>query len=381
MNLLYIASPKSIHDAKWINHFAKMHRVIVICMKGEEIGSRLDQKIPIHAILPTRYPLLNLIKRIQIVDQIKIILRENKIDLVHSIFCYPNSLWAYHTGISNHIITTRGSDILIEYNQKYSKPKNIHELISFALLKFITRKAFRKAKFVTSTSQGQQKVIQQFISDPDKLWLIRTGVDIHEFPYGPGKGKSSGLPIRIFSPRAMRPIYNIEIIIKGVALLQSHYSGKQLVELVLLNYQTNSEYFNTIKNLLKELNLENSVTIMDSLTTNELIDQFHQSDLVVMIPRSDGTPISGIEAMLCKKPLILGNLPYDNDLFNLESVWKIPEFTAEALFLKMLEILTLSEGEKNLKLEKASLLAHSHGDLKAQLKKFEALYEKVLAPS
>ena len=350
-------------------------------MKGEEIGSRLDPKVPIHAILPTRYPLLNLIKRIQIVNKIKTILKENKIDLIHSIFCYPNSLWAYHTGISNHIITTRGSDILIEYNQKYSKPGNIHEFISFALLKFITRKAFRKAKFITSTSQGQQKVIQQFISDKDKLWLIRTGVDIEAFPYGPGKSKSDGYPIRIFSPRAMRPIYNIEIIIKGMALLQSHYSGKQLVELVLLNYQTNSDYFKTIKNLLKELNLENSVVIMDSLTTNALIDQFHQSDLVVMIPRSDGTPISGIEAMLCKKPLIMGNLPYDNDLFNIESVWKISEFTAEALFQKMLEILTLTEKEKNMKLEKASHLAHLHGDLRTQLAKFEALYKKIMSSS
>ena len=50
-----------------------------------------------------------------------------------------------------------------------------------------------------------------------------------------------------------------------------------------------------------------------------------------MIPTSDGTPNSALEAMLCKTPVIDGQANYDELIFNLNTVSKIDKPEHEIL--------------------------------------------------
>jgi glycosyltransferase involved in cell wall biosynthesis len=56
---------------------------------------------------------------------------------------------------------------------------------------------------------------------------------------------------------------------------------------------------------------------MDQMT---LYQTYKDASLVVMTPKSDGTPVSALEAMICKKPVILPPITYDEDLFKLGTI-------------------------------------------------------------
>ena len=47
-----------------------------------------------------------------------------------------------------------------------------------------------------------------------------------------------------------------------------------------------------------------------------LFELYKRASVVVMTPSSDGSPVSGVEALLCGAKLILGPLNYDADLFS-----------------------------------------------------------------
>ncbi|MBR9997630.1 MAG: hypothetical protein KFF73_01605, partial [Cyclobacteriaceae bacterium] len=57
-----------------------------------------------------------------------------------------------------------------------------------------------------------------------------------------------------------------------------------------------------------------------------------------MTPRSDGTPVSAVEAMFYKRPLIIGPIEYDEEIFN-EKVIRLGSWLAQELADKISSIL------------------------------------------
>jgi glycosyltransferase involved in cell wall biosynthesis len=94
-----------------------------------------------------------------------------------------------------------------------------------------------------------------------------------------------------------------------------------------------------------------------------------------MIPDSDGTPVSAIEAMLAHKPVILGDRPsYDTDLFNDSTVWKTSCSDANQIADKITEVLNLPAESLNKKLQTAYETALQYADFEKEMSKVEKLY-------
>jgi len=94
-----------------------------------------------------------------------------------------------------------------------------------------------------------------------------------------------------------------------------------------------------------------------------------------MTPLSDGTPNSALEAMACKKPLIVSDLQYDNALFNNTCLKADPKNIDDI----MIKIKTAIENYPKSLIGNAFEAVTKHGDQKVEMKKIINLYENVSA--
>src|SRR5690606_19613969 len=108
-------------------------------------------------------------------------------------------------------------------------------------------------------------------------------------------------------------------------------------------------YVEKIKKRMLEVK-DASFCFLPSQQPASIFALYKQASLVVMTPKSDGAPVSAMEAMACKAPLILPPLNYDQDLFG-EGVCRLNSRSPQELAKKIEQILT---GELLLDVEKAS---------------------------
>ena len=147
----------------------------------------------------------------------------------------------------------------------------------------------------------------------------------------------------------------------------------------MLNYNTDELFLNSIKREIQDNKIISEIEIINDLPFENLIQCYKNSDIVIMIPQSDGTPVTGVETLLAKKPLVMGNLNYDTDLFNEHTVWKLNKTDAKTLCDKLIEVLnTPSEDIRN-KTENGYLAAQKHANLKSEIEKIERLYENIIS--
>ncbi len=379
MKIAFFANPVTIHNCKWINQIAQEHEVLVVCTSFESHKSWLAPSIPCHTVLPATFSALNPIKTQAITRKIQKLLREEKVDIVHSMYAVPYAIWAYLSNFPVHIITTRGSDVLVDYAQTFHSPSNLRYRLAYDKIRKLIERAFNSAQFITSTSLRQQKVISPIVQDSSKMRLIRTGINVSYFEdkivqHAVPKEKETFV---IFSPRSMKPLYNLDIIVEAFYNLTKAYPEARF-RLKLINDHPHSEYARSILEQIDSLSLENQIQVLDRITQDEMIRHYLSSDMVIMIPSSDGTPVSAIETMVLKKPLLLGNLPYDEDLFNAETVWKASGWTVETICKSIHEIWQTDSQLRQVKIDKAARLAKEKADIATSLSEIKSLYQGLL---
>lgn len=374
MNIAYIADAKCCHGQKWINHFAEDNNVILITTANAFPAAGLSEKIKVFPVLPVAYPLRAFRKRKKTIRQIKEILSSHDTEVIHAMYAVPFAFWAYHIKHPKTIITTRGSDILVDY-QKYSHPESFYEKIIFPRLKKLVEKSLEQAAFVTSTSTRQLNAIRELVSDKQKLILTRTGANSDLFSSRERGGSNN--EVLILSNRALTPLYNIDLIIeafKKAKLLMPEVNLK----LGILSFNYSDEYFNKLKVQVADSGIEKGIRFYPSMNEEELNTLYQISAMVIMVPSSDGTPVSGIEVMMAERPLILGPLKYDQDLFNQQTIWQAESFSPDAICTQIINIL---KGERSATLKKTSQAyeaAIKHADLKTQLAKVRSLYQRLI---
>lgn len=373
MNIAYIADINCIHGNKWINYFAQQNNVIIICYENtEKILLPIDPSIKVYMILPPYYPISKFLLRKKILKKLRQIMSDNEIDIIHSMYAVPYAFWGYNLDFKNHIITTRGSDVLVDFSVKFNNPSNFKERIVFYYLKKLLIKTFNHAKYITSTSFQQQEIIGSLIKDQRKLHLIRTGINVEFFENTAEKlsRNHNEKDIVLFSPRLISPLYNTDIIIDAIADL---YFVKNIrnIKLILIDYISNPKYLSLIRERIDKLGLQDIVKILPTQDRAGMVQLYLDADIVVMIPKSDGTPVSGIEAMIMKKPLIIGNLSYDQDIFNSETVWKTKAFSKEAVVDCIIEILDIPDDCIKAKIFKAYTIAKEKASMETEIRKVE----------
>ncbi|TND09357.1 MAG: glycosyltransferase 1 protein [Bacteroidetes bacterium] len=378
MNIAYFTDIRSIHGHSWISHFASAHRTILICEK-DPAGKNLyenDSRITVYPVLPKTYPLRNFAERNAAVREVKKILRDCKTDIAHSMYALPYAFWPWHARFPRHIATTRGSDVLVHFRNNREKAKTWKEKLIHAALDRRMIRSLDAAQCITCTSTQQEQVIRTMVRNHAKIHLVRTGVDTRNF-LAHCKGTQPAGPPVLLSNRAMTPLYNIHLLVEAFALLKK--SGRfPGMRMIVLNYQSDPAYFERVKKTVADEKLENEIEFREKQNPQELAALYDQCHAVLMAPEQDGSPVSGVETLLARKPLLLPPLDYDKQVFGPGAVWHFRDYSAASIAESISEILAKDKNELEQKTKPGFDAAMLHADRDSQLAKVEELYRHMM---
>jgi glycosyltransferase involved in cell wall biosynthesis len=369
MNIVYFANPCSPHDCKWINLLSNNHEVIIISQDSLEDTVYANPQITVHQILPPFQILKQ--KRSDTLQKIEEIFISFKPDLIHSMYLIPNSFWADESKKNiPHIITTRGSDVLVEYPSNYLGIDSIKKSFINILFNKKVRSALSQASAITCTSSSQLKVISDLTKV--KSTVIPTGIDIKGIDALKENREKSEV-FEVFCPRYLKPIYNLEKIIGAFQMFQNKWPNSRLTLI-----EEKSSYGDELKSMVSSLKLEHTIRFIKKMNLDNLIATYNQSDLVIMIPESDGTPNTALEAIATETPLILGAANYDNELFSTEYCWRLKSNKSETLFKAMQEVKQMNPDELSVKLNQAKRNISEKTDLTNSVSKVEQIYQSLI---
>ena len=320
-NILYIADPNSIHDFKWISFFSQKDNFncFLIGEKGTYANLNVDQKnnlksVGINLLSPIDdFSFTSPVKTLKAILSLRRMIKEHEIDTVHALFGSPQPIWFnFLPSKMKLLITNRGSDVLVLIKGLYD---NRAKMLNNLLYKLIKR-GFQKSTYVTCTSSKQIDYLKVDVLKPSTdIKLIKTGVDVNRI-------KKHDLPCElnitadkkvVFSIRYIGEVYNMDYQLEAIKKLPKETLDNTQFVFVRGN-SCGDNLFNQFKSELDQVNGLNYY-IEHSLNQDEVWSLIKRSDLIYMVPKSDGTPNSALEAMASEKPFVMGDLDYNKELF------------------------------------------------------------------
>lgn len=316
MNILFICSSSDWHMRLWLKYFAIRHNVLLFSDREDYLNrQKFDDRIKIiedYGYLGKLLGMLKikslsfahinkLISSRRFTKLINAIIDEYQVDIVHAHSLYYGFV---SSGIRNDIpvvFTPMGSDIII-HAQKHP------------IYRYMARKTFSRADVVTGDSVLLRKQGYKVGAKPKHNYIVQNGVDTEiVYPKGNDLKKKLGVTneeVLIFSPRALMELYNIDIVIKSLAILRD--AGYKIK--CMFSYAFGGEYVRKLKGIVNELSLEGNVIWLGYLEYHEMAEHYNAADIVVSVPSSDSSPKSVYEAMFCKKPVIVSDLEWSYEL-------------------------------------------------------------------
>ncbi len=295
LELVFIANPGHILVQRWISFFARRgHRVTVL--EGFGNGAGAD---PGHGIRVIRYearsrvplPFASMLHARRTVRQL---LREIGPDVVHAHTVRPYGWQAGVAGVHPYVISTWGSDVLLPLPGRRAQ--------------FWQRRTLSRADLVTAVSPHMRDAAIRHGARPERVVQVQFGVDTARHAPAstvPAETTRLGLDGRpfVFSPRAMKPIYNHRTILDAFARL----TGSPV--LVMTGRNADAGHAGELGVQMDELGIRDRVRIVDDASEDEMLALYQSAAVVVSAPHSDSFPLSLLEAMACGTPVVAGDLP------------------------------------------------------------------------
>jgi glycosyltransferase involved in cell wall biosynthesis len=350
MNILFIGSSADWHVDLWVQYFAERHSVFLFSDDEEYLK---DQPFKNVAVVKSGGYLGGVLNRIgssshflfQINKVISVrrfakhvdrVIKENNIEIIHSHSLYYGYLSSFVKTQIPRVFTPMGSDVII-----HSQENRIY--------RHMAKSAFSKVQMITGDSLLLQSKGYLVGASKKKNYIVQNGVDSSIFfPKSNQLKKKYAVPddgVLIFSPRAITPIYNIDIIIDSIAELKN--AGYEVK--CMFSFAFGDEYSQRLLAQSKKLGLENNIIWLGSLTYKEMAEYYNGADLVVSVPSSDSSPKSVYEAMFCGKPVIVSDLEWTNELVNeCDCLLKVPVRDSKQLANSVITVIEKGEVRKNL---------------------------------
>lgn len=307
MNILYIADSSSWHNAKWIEFFAERgHKVFLFSdHKPYYKKIKFHQSIKIIESVPfietknRHFNKLNSIFKYKY--EIEKIIKNEKIDIIHSVALYYGFLSTFLNTNLPIIYTTQGSEILIRSQNNF-------------FYKYMAKKVFNRVDIVTNDSKTIQNAGFNIGARWKNNYIIQNGVDLKIFNTNVENIRSTKLMIDddtflIYSPRGFIPLYNIPDIIEALNLLKS----ENIKFKCMFSFAFGEEYLEKYKALITKYGLQDYVIWNGYLEHADMAKYYFSADITLSVPSSDSSPKSVYESMACGTPVIVSELPWTNE--------------------------------------------------------------------
>lgn len=336
MNILYLGDAGSWHNALWVQYFCQSdaHRVYLFSDHNRS-GSRArfpDNMTIIESggllgwllnIGNKPFPKLRHINKLASLAlfrwQVKRLIRKYNIDIVHCHTLYYGYLGAEIPASIPVIFTPLGSSIIIHAQQP-------------GLYQHMAKRGFARADMVTADSKLLQDKGIAVGAKTDHNHIVQFGVDQSLFyPKNSDFRANNNIAddcLLLFSPRAIDDIYNIDVLLQALALLKQ----QGVVFRCMFTYAFGNQNFAKLKAQAQALDIEDCLIWLGFLQYQDMPDVYNASDIVISVPSSDSSPKSVYEAMSCRKPCILSELPWSREILRSGSDFlAVPVRDAEAI--------------------------------------------------
>ncbi len=184
----------------------------------------------------------------------------------------------YFTNHSNHVINTYGSDVF----------KNS---VKNSIIKYLCKKALHSSKHIISISDRMTEFLVHSFSIPiDKITTIQYGINLDLFKT---KTDITKRPYDFIANRLFVTNSNYELILENIRKLQKE---KKDIKLLIVG---SGPLKNHIVSFIKKHNLEKTVTLMDAVSEQKMVELLNSAKIFLSFNSSDGTPLSLFEALAC----------------------------------------------------------------------------------
>ncbi|MGI8998783.1 MAG: glycosyltransferase family 4 protein [Candidatus Limnocylindria bacterium] len=295
LSLAFIGNPGHILVKRWVTFFARRgHEVAVLEGFGNGTSAELDEAIPViryDARGTIRLPFASALHARRVVRRI---LRGIDPDVVHAHTVRPYGWQAGLAGHHPYVVSTWGSDVLMP--------------VPGWRARFWQHRTLSRADLVTAVSPYMRDAAIRGGARADRVVEVQFGVDTHR--YAPADTSTAvlhhvGLDKRpfVFSPRAMKPLYNHETILEAFASLEGTH------QLVMTARNAEPAHLERLLADMTRLGVRQRVRIISDASDNDMLALYQGAAVVVSAPLSDSFPISLLEAMACGTPVVAGDLP------------------------------------------------------------------------
>jgi glycosyltransferase involved in cell wall biosynthesis len=292
------------------------------------------------------------------------IIKKNRIDLLHCHWWVPGGMIGYLLSFFvpvKMVITTHGSDVFILRKFKWALP--------------VAKLIFKKAQFITAVSTYLKFLISKDLGiEEDRIFVFPMPFDTNKFYQLEEKKVKPGY---ILSIGRLIKRKGYDFLLQAAKILKDE---KVRFELTIIG---NGPEENNLKRLIEELNLENYVTIMDTIPQKELNSHYNQTEIFVLPSVTDwkkeaeGLGMVLLEAMACKVPVVATKSGGMVDIvFHERTGLLVPEKDAFALASAIKRLLGDKDLEKRLA-EEGYRFVHENFTPQATSKKLKAIYQRM----
>ncbi len=201
-------------------------------------------------------------------------------------------------------VIAMGTDILYDKGDTRVMP----------MRRFLVRMGLRRAAYVCAKSKFIAEAARSrgYAGRMDvNFW----GSDLRRFR--PGDAAQARRDLGLFgtgpvvlSPRAIAPLYKIDLIIEAFATVVKHHPDARLVILG----RSVPAYLAAVNERIYSLGLTESITVLGHMAQDALPAWYQASDVVVSVASVEGFPNTVLEVMACGVPLLVGDIPQVGEL-------------------------------------------------------------------
>jgi len=376
MRICYLADGRYIHSHRWLRYFSNHgHQTFLFSFAPltssnidavENAGAKyLGELSPFH--------LKRFWRTTAQISRLRRLLREERIDVVHSHFVGVNAWYGALSRFHPTVITVMGGDIL---GEDWKPGPDIRE-------RCLTPFALRNADLITCWSNKLIPVVRRYTRPEVPIEVIHGGVELERFFPGPRPQyllERLGLPQTarvILSPRLMKPLYNLDTIASAAEQVCAAVPETYFVFAVLPAGKDHS-YEVKVREILERGAVKDRVRYVGSIPHDEMADYYRLADVTVSIPSSDGTPMSVLESMACETPVLVSRIPnYDaHYIEDQKTVMMADQTDPGAVATALIRLLQDSALAEGLAAEAKRRVVES-ASYESQMAKMNELYEKV----
>ncbi len=278
---------------------------------------------------------------------------------------------ALASGIKPLVVTVMGGDV---------QPEQLMGRAG-ALDHRATKRLLSEADLLLAKSVALRNDIARYGNYAEKTETVRWGIDAARFARDPGRAEAMRRKLNLptgpilLSPRILRPLYNIHLIVEAMPEILAKSRGALLV---VSRHREDPDYANQLRKRVIDLGIEKSVRFIEPVDYDAMPDLLSITSVVVSVPFSDGLPQTLFECLASETPIVLGRLAAYEEIVQHEREALLADLSAASIASAVSRI--LEDAELAARLRTAGLQrVQKEPSLPDEARRVATLYRRVLA--